>query len=787
MFRTRFHIVAAGALVLGLATDAVGSPPALDPQEPVRFIEFGWDMPSASFVAETMGEMARRPFDGVVIKPLDGPFHRGASNVPIAFDGRSWGPDEVALADMARIADGPLTHVFLGLQASTLDPDETDPAGWLDDERWVIVEANLRLLSRAMAAAQARGVFFDEEPYVADPWTYDQRTYPGASIEEVRSAVRRRGATFMGALQSSVGAFDLVLMFGLCATKVGGGNRSLVPAFYAGLLDAIEEGTRLVDGNENGYYQHTPEDRAPFLAAQAEAASLLPVDQRDIYLAHLARGIGVYTDLLVNPEGFESPFFRRRLPIFVPPDMREAFTEDHLRGHAAAVDAYVWVWTEQYDWWRPRGARDTRAQLDPPRWFERALRRAREGASGETSPRGLDGALNGVRIAQAVRRRTAFEESGIDLPAARVPFPLGRAFPLGLYAVPGGEEMADARSRGWNLVHRYPDFGADYLDQAAASGVLTFANLPGEDKIPPRDELRALIEDWAARPAVGWWDFPEERRYWRDGEMQLIRDCALQIREEDPLRRPGMMYIPGHYDADGISRYVPFIDVVPASAYGTYAQQPAPWVRWRVEETRRGVAMAGAEEGPDYLGGQKIVVAIVELFPHDQVAEMSPARTRHDIWAAIAGGANGVLVYAWHYRDQHPNLTAASGALDAAAAALTARDGFADALLFGQRVDLGGLTVTEGPATCAPFTPHGKDRDPVELPALALRAHVRGDRIHGLLVNSSQGKVGATLGPLPEGYRTVGALEGSRAPTLEGGDLRFEVPALGVVRWTLSR
>src|SRR4051794_16415984 len=38
----------------------------------VKLIEYGWDSPSAEFVRTHIAEMERRPFDGVVVRLLDG-------------------------------------------------------------------------------------------------------------------------------------------------------------------------------------------------------------------------------------------------------------------------------------------------------------------------------------------------------------------------------------------------------------------------------------------------------------------------------------------------------------------------------------------------------------------------------------------------------------------------------------------------------------------------------------------------------------------------------------------
>ncbi|BAM03034.1 hypothetical protein [Phycisphaera mikurensis] len=367
------------------------------PEEPehaprdLRFLEFGWGIPTAGYLADHPERFASRPFDGVVFGPTDDGFHQGASQVPVVFDDRPWADEHVAMEDMKRVdleAAG-VPFSMLILQASDFSRlDETDPGAWFDDAAWETIDRNLRLYSRAAREAGVVGFFFDTESYTADPWTWSEALYPGRSREETKAKVRERGATFLAALQSEVPRMRLVMIFGLCANVVVDDPDDLMPSFYDGMLDAIGPGVQIVDGNENGYYNATAPTLDRFRQAQFDGHTLLAEEHRDLYVERRRRAHGFYTDLMTDPAWFsKEPFFENMLACFVEPDDMPAFTVHHLYNNARQAEDFVWTWTEAHDWWRPEGERTTRAESDVPAFFVEAMktvkRHVREGTRPE--------------------------------------------------------------------------------------------------------------------------------------------------------------------------------------------------------------------------------------------------------------------------------------------------------------------------------------------------------------------------------------------------------------------
>ena len=168
------------------------------PQTDKKLIEYGWDVPTTSFIHDNITKMQKRPFDGVAFK-LSGEKEQPSS----AFDSHKWSESELQLDSLAQINWGSFTNNFIVLWAS--NPVTMD---WFDDQRWNIIAANMQLFSKALKISNAKGIFFDPEFYAVRQthslWLYTKAIYPNMSQTDVEVMVRKRGAQFMTALQSEV-------------------------------------------------------------------------------------------------------------------------------------------------------------------------------------------------------------------------------------------------------------------------------------------------------------------------------------------------------------------------------------------------------------------------------------------------------------------------------------------------------------------------------------------------------------------------------------------------------
>lgn len=335
-------------------------------------------------------------------------------------------------------------------------------------------------------------------------------------------------------------------------------------------------------------------------------------------------------------------------------------------------------------------------------------------------------------------------------PQDNLPYPQGKQFPLGLYSIGSVEEMKQEKPFGWNLCHTY-SMKPEFVDVARAGGMLPLVHL---DK-GPEATVKQSIADLAARGPVGWWDFPEEMRHWRQDEYDIVKHYSAWTREQDPGKHPNFMYLPNHYTAEAIAKYVPYLDIIGAGTYTEYAHMPRAWVRWRMEETIKGIALAGARIGPNYLQGEKVPIGIPMLFYNPQTMDLiSPVEAYHDFYSCLASGARGILIFSyWHKRDQNA-LQATYDAYAKAAAEVSGPTGLGQALLFGEEVKL-GVEITAGPARTGSFRPTGVEAD-LSYPAVNVLARSWQGKLYVIAVNSAEGgNVTARLTGLPAGLTTV--------------------------------
>jgi hypothetical protein len=324
------------------------------------------------------------------------------------------------------------------------------------------------------------------------------------------------------------------------------------------------------------------------------------------------------------------------------------------------------------------------------------------------------------------------------------PYPQGRAFPLGLYSIGSLEEMKQEQPFGWNIAHTYSMKPA-YLGIVKDAGWFALAHLAKGSET----ETKATIEDLVARGPVGWWDFPEEQRYWRADEYQTVKDVFAWTRQHDPQRHPAFMYNAGHYQAEALAKYVPYLDIIGAGTYTEYSHMPRAWVRWRMEETIRGIKLAGAKIGPDYLNGEKTPIGIPMLFYQPGAFDIiSPVEATHDFYSCLASGACGILVFSyWHKRDADV-LQKSYEAYAKAAAEVSGPEGLGQALLFGEDVPL-TCEITDGPQQTYAFRPAGLKED-VCFPSVNVLGKRHQGKLFVIAVNSSERAVKAKIAGLPE-------------------------------------
>ena len=384
-------------------------------------------------------------------------------------------------------------------------------------------------------------------------------------------------------------------------------------------------------------------------------------------------------------------------------------------------------------------------------------------------------------------------------PPGEKPYPLGRAFPLGLYSIARPADMQAARRSGWNIAQSY-GFKPEFLQKCADGGMLAIANI-GSDKGKgdnrqgwPEAKVRDAIAAMADSDRVFFWSIPEELRYWRKPEMAILRDYPAWVRKYDPARRPTYMYLPNHYGAEAIAKYVPHLDIICAGTYTTNGGHPHAWVRWRMEAILNAITQAGCQVGGDYPKGEKIPMAVLELYRPAGKAkadvvqrETWPERTRvmtpegayHDFWQSIACGARGILIYSyWHIRD-HADLPACWEMYCKAAAELTGPGNLDQLALYGKSIPGIKAEVVGGVVRTVEFVV-GKDKPPVRYSAVNLRGMELDGRRVLIVVNSAESLVQCKITGLPEGTARARRLFAEGAYPVAEGALSLDLGPLGV-------
>lgn len=332
-------------------------------------------------------------------------------------------------------------------------------------------------------------------------------------------------------------------------------------------------------------------------------------------------------------------------------------------------------------------------------------------------------------------------------------YPAGNRFPLGLYSIHDAEKMQSVKGFGWNIAHTY-HFQPVFLQTCFSSGMLALAHLPGKSDLIPEAQTAQTIKELAVSHSIAWWDLPEERRWWHKKEMTVIANYCKWTRRYDRKKRPNYMYIPGHYSVEDVAKYVPYLDIIPASVYTTYSGMPHAWVRWRMETTVKAIELAGFKIGSEYLNGEKTPVAVLELFYGGEktkaVKIMTPKGAYHDFWQCIVSGARGILIFSyWHKRDK-PQYEKNWQAYCRAALQITGKKRLGQMVLYGKKLPGVRCEIIKGPRQTQEFIPHGTKLDKISFSSIDYFVKTWKKNIYIVIVNSVEETVSVRISGLPD-------------------------------------
>lgn len=350
-----------------------------------------------------------------------------------------------------------------------------------------------------------------------------------------------------------------------------------------------------------------------------------------------------------------------------------------------------------------------------------------------------------------------------ELPAG-VLYPRGRVFPFLGYS---GKPERDLKN-GFSAAGPVYRGEKAYLERAFAAGWPVVAHLGRELGLrrgglsPERAaaavaaEVRAL----AGREQIQWWAlWPEELKPWDEDERRYLAAVSSAARAADPLGRPLYHYNPGHRTAAELAAVAPYLDVLAKGAYANHMgkKRERAWVGRQVADELEALAAAGRP------GAFALVMPELSADPEPGEDAEVAAWARHDVYAGLAAGAKGVLIWSLFPRPEVERTWALWYEAYAACGRELAGE-LGQALLFGEpRSEL---------SVRAP-------------PGLSRRELAYGGSRWLLLVWSERAEAAVMVSGFPAATRAADAFTGAALPA-GGGALRLTLPPYGVAALRLS-
>lgn len=311
----------------------------------------GYAHPTVDFIQKNLAVMeANKPFDGIVFKvdPVNG---FDSERTPTLLETTRWKSSSIDFNALANLPWKKFTNNFIRLD-TVAGGDEAD---WFNDARWNTVVSNMQLFAKIAKTSKSKGIVFDAEPYGYNPWDYSTAEYPGKTFQQVYAQVRKRGAQIMNAWQSEYPNITVLNLFGLAIVRAQTeyyGDQSkaewgLWGAFIDGMLDVINPSATLVEGNEGSYYYTSAADFESFREYKRGARNLVSSENRVKYDKQMKVGYAIYVDNVLNL--WKSP---RYFGYYLASDLERRRYAAHNFYHALKnSDEYVWVYSENMDWW----------------------------------------------------------------------------------------------------------------------------------------------------------------------------------------------------------------------------------------------------------------------------------------------------------------------------------------------------------------------------------------------------------------------------------------------------
>ncbi len=308
---------------------------------PAKLIEWGWNTPSPTFVKEHIHEMERLPLDGLVLDLRSNTQRSGSKSL---FSWNSWSGEPIDLLDYSNSFDALKNTEFKRFTDNFIRfnvvPGTVD---WFD-KGFASVLLNASLAAKIAKSCNLKGILLDVEQYEGSPFNYLSRPQRYShSFAQYQAQVEECGRYFMTALNREYPQITVLLTYGYhLAGRSGGKPESneyaLLPSFLDGMREAASPNSLIIDGWEFSYGYRTEEQ---FKAARDliyKEAGARPVSGPS---DHYQCGFGIWLD---NKEVWNGNDFSKNY--FTP----EQFSAS-LRFAMKHSDRYVWIYSQQANWW----------------------------------------------------------------------------------------------------------------------------------------------------------------------------------------------------------------------------------------------------------------------------------------------------------------------------------------------------------------------------------------------------------------------------------------------------
>jgi hypothetical protein len=354
-------------------------------------------------------------------------------------------------------------------------------------------------------------------------------------------------------------------------------------------------------------------------------------------------------------------------------------------------------------------------------------------------------------------------------------------------------EVADCLSNDISLAYTIAprrtiidELSPKYHGPAGSPVSVAKSNAHGNDEVADADDaqmkiwvedverqIKSAVSDPARNRTIAmWYILPEEMRYWKKRELELLYRLHLAVKKYDPFKRPTAMYEPQHATWQRLSKTIPHQDLVMVGIYPHHAGNDHNRIQIRHTMTQIVTAIRNT-------GSNALPVPVLEMFENNQhpyaPADVSliPKFVRHDLYCALANGAKGVFIWSMGRRSGFRTYTAYYNAWAALSKELFDFR-LHDVFFHGKVLPFPAVKMTDGPERIR-FRWNQID---AEYPSISTRNLWHGDRNYILVVNSSEAPIGFSLTGLQKNKYID--LHTGREYIFDG-DLSLSLPPLGVI------